>query len=179
MVTYQNVNFLQLRVDEVCDYVVSKHHSFAKEMLRLIAVQIEACKKVDGETFPEIDKLNIAFTDLKERFEQHMGKEEHILFPLFKNISDSNNEKNATPIELLNNPLSLIEQEHIQITKDIAEIRKLTNNYTAPVQCSQTLKLCFAELFDFEQDYHKHIHIENNLLFPKVLESRNINTLKK
>lgn len=180
MVAYQNVNFLELKVAEVCDYVIGKHHSFAKEMLRLIAVQIEACRKVDRVEFPEIDSLNIAFTDLRERFEQHMGKEEHILFPLFKNISNGNaNKGDALQMELLNNPLKLIEQEHLQITKDIAEIRRLTNNYTAPVKCSQTLKLCFAELLDFEQDYHKHIHLENNLLFPKVLEAININTLKK
>ena len=111
------------------------------------------------------------FTAVKDEMEQHMQKEEVILFP---GIKEAERQLAEWTEIIINNtsllaPISVMEQEHDHAGSAMAEIRQLTNNYNLPDDACTTYKLSFAALQAFELDLHQHVHLENNILFPKAL----------
>ena len=108
----------------------------------------------------------------KEEMEQHMQKEEVVLFPRIKEIEKQLSEGKEIVINstYLEAPVNMMEQEHEHAGGLLADIRMLTGNYNLPADACTTYRLSFAALEAFELDLHKHIHLENNILFPKALK---------
>ncbi len=112
------------------------------------------------------------FTAVKEEMEMHMQKEETVLFPRIKELEKqlAAGNKNNLNITYLKSPIIMMEQEHDHAGAAMAEIRQLTNNYNLPADACTTYRLSFAALEAFELDLHQHVHLENNILFPKALQ---------
>ena len=163
---YDNMSLTQL-----ADYIVLTHHSYVKKEMPAILSYLEKVASKHGDRHPEMIKVLEHFATVKEEMEQHMQKEEQILFPRIKEIE----QKLAGGSEIIINntfllsPISMMEQEHDHAGSLLAEIRQLTNNYNPPVDACTTYKLSFAALQAFELDLHQHVHLENNILFPKAL----------
>lgn len=175
--TPETVNFNEMKVDKLVDYVINTHHSFIKEALNTFDVHLKTVVKIDMKNHPEIKPINILMFELKFLLEQHLNMEEHILFPYINGII-KNQKYNALLTEkLIENPIHKITKEHDEVEFLLKKIRNLSNNYRPPVDSSPSLKLCYAQLFDLEQDIHKHIFLEEKFLFPKMreLEKRNLN----
>jgi regulator of cell morphogenesis and NO signaling len=103
----------------------------------------------------------------------HMMKEEKILFPHINYLV--NNSRNGVKSEqpyfgTINNPILMMEAEHQSAGDGMSKIRELSNNFTPPDDACQTYRVAFKELKEFEEDLHKHVHLENNILFPKAIE---------
>lgn len=101
-----------------------------------------------------------------------MKKEELILFPFIKQLVKADKEgvkANLPHFGTVNNPIAMMEDEHENAGNIFKEICKLTNNYTPPERACNTFKALYAKLEEFEQDLHQHIHLENNILFPKAI----------
>lgn len=132
---------------------------------------LEKVASKHGNGHPEMMRVLELFATVKEEMGQHMQKEEQILFPRIKEVEQQLGEGNEIIINntYLLSPISMMEQEHDHAGSLLSEIRQLTNDYTPPADACTTYKLSFASLQAFEHDLHQHVHLENNILFPKAL----------
>lgn len=163
----RNINFEDLRLDKLMEYIIETHHAYIKKALSSFNVHSKTIVKVDSDVHPEVLSINKLLQQLKDLLEQHLIFEEFILFPYIKKLMESTVESTDT---LLDNPIKKIRTEHLRISKLLTEMRILSNNYTPAVNSSPALKLCYAQLFDLEQDIHKHTFLEENILFSKLIE---------
>ncbi len=117
--------------------------------------------------------MNKLVTEINEELTDHMMKEETVLFPFIKQLVNAkkDNQKLA-PVGFgtVQNPINMMEHEHEAVGNNLAVIRSITNDYAIPQDACASYKLLFKMLEDFEGDLHTHIHLENNILFPKALK---------
>jgi regulator of cell morphogenesis and NO signaling len=157
------------------DYIINTHHQYVRSMIPVISAHAEKVALVHGRNHPETKSVAKAFSILYKDLKQHMMKEEEILFPHIRRLVKTGEGEiryEAPYFGSVNNPITLMEAEHQSAGDELYEIRNLTNNYTPPEDACNTYSILYRELRDFEEDLHKHIHLENNILFPKskVLE---------
>ena len=129
--------------------------------------------KVHGGAHPELFLINELFIGCAGELAQHMKKEELILFPFIKqmaNASRTDQDIVQPNFGTVGNPIAMMKHEHENEGDRFVKIAELTNNYTPPADACNTYKVTFSMLHEFEQDLHKHIHLENNILFVKAIE---------
>lgn len=170
------VNFEEMSVDKLSDYIAEAHHPNLKKSLAAFQVHFKTILKVEVERHPEVKKINEVFEELKVLLEQHLNKEEGIFFPYIKKLVElykHDGQEVKSLKGLSKNPVNKIQLEHKKIKNLLAKIRETSNDYTPPVDAYPSLKLCYAQLFNFEQDIYKHIYLEERILFPKLVEFEN------
>ena len=158
-------------LDFLMIYIENVHHTYVKESMPLISEYANKVAKVHGHHYSQVLKINQLFHEVANELLAHMQKEEEILFPFIKQLVDAKKEENksvSAPFGTVNNPIRMMEQEHESAGDIFKEIATLTNNYTPPAEACNTFKALYAKLDEFEQDLHKHIHLENNILHPKA-----------
>ncbi len=164
------LKFDDLSLSKLIDYILEIHHRYVKESGAVILNHLDKVVSKHGQRHPELIKIMDLFTEVKRELDQHMIKEEVILFPRIKEmellINSSVIEKQLVFIEA---PIHVMEAEHEMAANLLNEINQITNNYTVPADACTTFRLAYDELRMFEHDLHKHVHLENNLLFPKAL----------
>jgi regulator of cell morphogenesis and NO signaling len=161
------------QLDFLVDYIVNNHHQYVRRMIPVISLHADKVASVHGKNHPETLKIADLFLAVREELEIHMMKEERILFPQIKQMILTQKEKGqyfAPPFGSIQNPIRMMEYEHTSAGDALSQIRELSNNYTHPEDACNTFKALFSELKEFEEDLHKHIHLENNILFPKSIE---------
>lgn len=170
---FKVTNPSNMHVDMLCDYILSTYHVSIKQSLSVLPVYIKTMEAIDKNKHNEVAKIAELFVALKELIEQLLGKEENIFFPYIKKLSESlryNTKESKSVVGLSKRPLATIKEEHEKIKFLLQEMRSLSNEYTPANDSSPSLKLCYAHLFNFEQDVYKHIFLKENFLFPKVAE---------
>jgi len=158
-------------LDFLIDYIINQHHTYVAENIPLIIQYSDKVAKVHGENHPETVEINTLFHAVADELLAHMQKEERVLFPYVKQLVQAEKEGISAPAAhfgSVNNPISMMESEHETAGDIFKQIDKLSNNYTPPLAACSTFKVLYAKLQDFESDLHKHIHLENNILFPKA-----------
>ena len=180
MKNYQQIDFNELELTELVDYITDKHHAYCKQMLPLIYNHLQTVTSVSEKNDSGFKSICKYFTDFMILIEQHLRKEEHIFFPFIKKILESKQNKESKPLSqvpLIEKPLHILQSEHEKLVSLLSKMRNDSHNYFAPEQSSVALKLCYSELYDFEKEFHKHIFMEDKFLFPKILElEKSINT---
>jgi len=158
---------------ELIVYILDKHHVFTKEEMARLEPLADKVIGAHGENHSELlairDLLRQLFTDLK----QHMFKEEQILFPFIVALEVAREQNRAAPFApfgTVNNPIRMMLAEHDTAGEMLRELRKLSADYQVPADACVSFKTFYQALEAFEQDLHQHIHLENNLLFPKAVE---------
>jgi len=165
--------FNKWQLDFLIEYIVNNHHKYIRESGPVIDAHIEKVAAVHGKNHPETIETAKLFSIIYKDLRQHLMKEEEILFPYIKYLVKIKNEN--APVETpyfgtIANPIRMMEAEH-QSAGDIFErIRILTNNFALPDDACNTYKVSYSELNEFELDLHRHVHLENNILFPKAIE---------
>jgi regulator of cell morphogenesis and NO signaling len=165
------IDYDKLSLSQLAEYITTTHHQYVKKEMPAIAMYLQKIAAKHGDRHPEMRNVFETFTALKEEMEMHIQKEEVVLFPRIKEMENqltSGNQLNVH-VSYLKSPISMMEQEHDHAGAAMAEIRKLTSNYTLPDDACTTYTLSFAALQAFELDLHQHVHLENNILFPKAL----------
>ncbi len=160
-------------LDFLADYIVNTHHSYVKKSLPDIRAYAAKVAQVHGVHHPELTAVLQLVEEVNRELTSHMLKEEKVLFPFIKDlVAAGNNEKpiQAAHFGTVQNPINMMEMEHEMVGKNMEEIRTLTNNYTLPEDACASYSLLFRMLDEFENDLHIHIHLENNILFPKALD---------
>ncbi len=160
-------------LDFLADFVVNTHHKFVERESPVLLQYSEKVAQVHGHSHPEVIRINELAHALVDELLGHMQKEEMILFPNIKAIA--NTQKNGTayntpPFGSLQNPINVMEAEHDGAGDIIKEIKKLTNDFTPPEDACNTFNALYAKLEAYQNDLFQHIHIENNILFPKAIE---------
>jgi regulator of cell morphogenesis and NO signaling len=168
-----NIDFGKMSLSQLCDYIVQTHHAYVKNEMPQIYAYLHKVASKHGDRHPELVKIFQMFAAVKEEMEGHMKKEELILFPRIKEmekLANSGTEQFQMNIGYLQSPINVMEHEHDHAGTQLNEIRLLTGDYTPPQDACTTYRLSFAALQAFEIDLHQHVHLENNILFPKAIE---------
>jgi regulator of cell morphogenesis and NO signaling len=156
-------------VDRLVDHIVLTHHAYIRSALPRIATYLTKLVHVHGARHPELAVVAGHFETLGRELMQHMMKEERVLFPYVRELANQTPVA-PSPFGTVENPIRMMEREHEEAGSLMEEIRRLTNAYTPPADGCATYRVCLEELAQFERDLHRHVHLENNVLFPKAVE---------
>lgn len=171
--TKDDFNFQELELDQLIDTIVNVHHSYVRVTIPALRAYLEKLCRVHGDRHPELFGINELFIAGSAALLSHMEKEEQVLFPYIKAMVESKTK--GFPLSKphfgdIENPIQVMEQEHEDEGERFHQIAELTNQYECPPDGCQTYKVAYAMLQEFEEDLHKHIHLENNILFPAARE---------
>ena len=173
------LNYITLT--QLCDYIVATHHAYVRQSSEQILFYLEKIANKHGQCHPELLEILKLFSAIKEEMSDHMFKEENILFPRIKELEkhDTENSPLALPASgYIEAPITVMEHEHDHAGSILEKIREKTNNYTPPADACTTYNVAFASLQAFEVDLHQHVHMENNILFPRAVDMiRKLNKL--
>jgi regulator of cell morphogenesis and NO signaling len=160
-------------LDLLADYIEKRHHRYVEEKTEPLKQYLDKICKVHGSNHPELAEIRDLFYQSAGELATHMKKEELILFPFIKKMAIAKYENQPAPTPsfgTVQSPIKNMMHEH-DVEGDIfRKIAALSNNYTPPADGCNTYKVTFALLKEFENDLHLHIHLENNILFPKAIE---------
>lgn len=157
----------------LCEHIVAKHHAFVRQEIPRLQFFAGKVAARHGDTHPELLRIKELSEAICEEMTQHMGKEEVVLFPYITKLE--RNIATCGPPSLgcfgtVRNPIRMMMAEHDAAGAIMAEIRELSDNYTAPAGACPTYRGFFQALEEFERDLHRHVHLENNILFPRAIE---------
>lgn len=165
------IDFNSWPLDLLIDYIEKIHHRFVEEKTPIILHFLDKLCSVHGNNHPELFEINQQFKDSAQELASHMKKEEFILFPFVRemmNATKSHKSIGKPIFKTVKNPISAMMEEHDTEGERFRIISALSNNYTPPEDGCNTYQVTFAMLKEFEDDLHKHIHLESNILFPKA-----------
>jgi len=159
-------------IDLLCDYIEKKHHRYVEEKIPVIKQYLAKIVSVHGTNHPELSEIESLFKTSAGELAMHMKKEELMLFPYIRRLVSSKAEeiKERPPhFGTVKNPIQSMMHEHDSEGERFRQIKKLSNNYVPPADACNTYIVTCALLKEFEDDLHLHIHLENNILFPKAI----------
>lgn len=163
----------RLSLSELIVHILDKHHVFTKtEMARLESLTAKVVA-AHGGNHPELLAVQQLLRQLFDDLKPHMFKEEQILFPFIVELEQSvrqNRPAPFAPFGTLNNPIHMMMTEHDTAGEILRELRKLTSDYAVPADGCISFQTLYQALGAFEQDLHEHIHLENNILFPRATQ---------
>jgi len=159
-------------LDFLANFIVNTHHKYVLKTLPDLRTAAARVMKVHGSEHPELIEVHQLVEMISSELLSHMVKEERILFPYIGELaaaSETNGRPFSSQFGTVQNPINMMEMEHEMVGEALAKIRILTNGYTLPVGACGTYSFLFRLLEEFEEDLHLHVHLENNILFPKAL----------
>lgn len=160
-------------LDLLATYIEKKHHRYVETRITEIKPMLAKIVKVHGSNHPELLEVEELFLGSAGELTAHMKKEEFILFPFVKKlvaVQEGTTEMTPGHFGTVANPIEMMMEEHAAEGERFRKIAELTNDYTPPAGACTTYMVTFSLLKEFEQDLHLHIHLENNILFPKAIE---------
>lgn len=159
-------------LDELISHIELTHHRYVERRSSEIKGFLDKVVRVHGDKKPELAQIQLLFEEGVGQLAQHMKKEELILFPAIRRMIAAERAGTAyemAPFGSIENPIHMMEHEHEVEGDRFDSLAQLTDNYTPPDWACNTFKVTYALLQEFEQDLHVHIHLENNVLFPKAI----------
>jgi regulator of cell morphogenesis and NO signaling len=159
-------------LESLCAHIISTHHAFVRRELPRLEVLADKVVTRHGMTEPELAQIMGALGRLDEELLQHMAKEERILFPYIAALERAQRNGNPKPygcFTSVDQPIAMMTKEHDEAGGLMAVMRRLSHQYTPPVEACPTYQAFYFSLREFEQDLHQHIHLENNILFPRAV----------
>ena len=162
-------DFPYLSMTEMCDEIESTHHKYLKAELPRLATLLAKVRQVHGAKYAWLSDLEAAYQRLFQELVPHMFKEENILFPAIRQL-DQRGPKPFFPFGSINNPIHMMEHEHRDAGDALEQIREATSEFTIPDDACNTVRALLDGLRELESDLHRHIHKENNILFPFASE---------
>lgn len=158
--------------DELTRYIVRRHHAYVRSQLPLIAAHLARLVRVHGARHPELASIAMHFGQIASELQMHLVKEEEILFPYIRALAAASEQGTGAPPNMFGtvmNPIRMMESEHTSAGNELETLKSLTGHFTVPADGCTTYRVCFEELAAFDRDLRMHIHLENNILFPKAV----------
>ena len=162
----QTQNFNNWSLDFLTDYIVNTHHKYVLKSLPELVFYTEKIAKVHGSHHPELIEVADLFGKINKELLQHLQKEEDVLFPAIKEVLKNNSTEAKTTIA---SEIKRMSSEHEFAGGAMDKINEITANYSIPEDGCNTYSVSFKFLKQFEDDLHVHVHLENNILYPKAL----------
>ena len=160
-----------LDLADLADYIVKRHHSYVQKNIPFLKQNLDKIARVHGENHPELVEVRDHFYASAGELTMHMQKEELLLFPYVKNMEQAKKENQSRPqasFGSVSSPIAAMMVEHQNEGERFETIAQLTNNYLVPEDGCTTYEVTLKQLADFEKDLHRHIHLENNILFTRA-----------
>lgn len=156
----------------LADFIINNHHKYVNESLPLLDEYSTKVARVHGRSHPEVIEISSLFQAVANELSMHMDKEETILFPYIRQMSMVKHLGELLPVSpfgTIKNTINIMEMEHESAGENMRAINELSNGYNPPEGACNTYKVLYAKLQEFENDLHQHVHLENNILFPKAI----------
>ena len=166
------VDWSKVTLAGLIEHIVTTHHVYVKTELPRLAVLAQKVVNRHGDTQAHLPAMQNLLAQLDEELIHHLGKEEHVLFPYVAKLEGALLSGGAHPeacFGTIESPIAMMTSEHEAAGALLAEIRRLSDDFTTPVGACPTYNAYYAGLKEFEQDLHQHIHLENNMLFPRAI----------
>jgi regulator of cell morphogenesis and NO signaling len=158
---------------DLAQHIVNTHHVFTQAEISRLTGLIGKVNTKHGQNHPELARVQMGFAGLAEELREHMRKEEELLFPYIAQMEDAARIKRQPPEPMfgsVQNPVAAMIMEHEAAGQALEKIREVTGNYTVPADGCATFHALYQALPAFAADLHQHIHLENNILFPRAVE---------
>ena len=158
---------------ELITHIVDKHHAFTREELARLEALLAKVSGVHGENHPELFQIQDQFEKLPGELEPHMLKEESVLFPYIVRMEEAavaNQTLPPPPFRTVQNPLRVMMAEHDAVGYILERMREASSAFTVPPDACISYQTLYSALKELEADLHQHIHLENNILFPRAVE---------
>ena len=155
------------------EHIISRHHVYVRETMPVIQHHLSKVATAHSARHPELPFIEAKFSKIAADMSLHMVKEERVLFPYIRALADAVSHGTPPPPDMfgtVQNPIRMMEIEHQEAGDGIEAIRELTHGYDTPADACGTYALVLRELEAFEKDLHVHVHLENNVLFPRAVE---------
>lgn len=171
MINVENkeVDFTKLSYSDLIDHIVNTHHAYLQAELPKIGELVNKILRVHGQGHSELAKVHKLFSNLRMELEQHLIKEEETEFPAIKEYGRSNSKE---LLEKVLETMEELEKEHEGAGDILKELRRVTNGFTVPEDGCNTYRLTYNKLRELEEDTFTHIHLENNILFPRLQQEK-------
>ena len=156
---------------DLASHIVSRHHEYLRSTLPSITLKMELVVAVHGAAHPFLEEVGRVFQGLADELTAHMAKEEMVLFPhivAMEAALRNHAPAPAAPGGTVRNPIRMMEHEHDDAGRALTTIRELTSNHEPPEGACNTFRALYAQFAELESDLHTHIHLENNILFPRA-----------
>ena len=171
--TEDGTDVTHLGLDRLIDHIVATHHSYIRSIFPTITRHLAKLQEVHGSRHPELACVATVFDELSADLQQHLAKEEQVVFPCIRDLAEHAERGFGvflSPFGTVETPLAMLQREHREAADQMRVIRELTGGYKAPVDGCATYAVRMSELAQFEHDLHRHVHLENNVLFPRSVE---------
>lgn len=161
------LDYANIPLKDLADHIETTHHAEMKRELPRLQALLAKVVNAHGSRHPELGEVAMTFADLRDEMESHMMKEERVLFPMIRELEAATSLP-SFHCGSLKNPISVMEHEHDSAGAALAKMRELTGGYVAPADGCMSYHALMDGLAAVEHDLHRHIHKENNILFPKA-----------
>ena len=169
----ENANFNTMDLDALADHIVNTHHKYLEEAHNTILQYSDKVARVHGEGHPEVVQINRLFHTMVRELNSHVDREESVLFPYIRQMAQVKKGSECvskTPcFRSIQQPIGMMRHEHDRAGDVIKEIAALSNNFTPPAGACNTFRVMYSMLNEYQDDLFKHVHLENNILFPKAI----------
>ena len=165
-------NYDAWELDYLAEYIIRTHHRYVKETIPVVLSHLAAVVHAHVSRHPEVKNIQMMFQEVAQELIRHMAKEELVLFPSISAMVQCLRTGNALAkpaFGTIENPIRMMEAEHETAGSALESIRTMSKGFTLPADACTTFRLTYEELMRFETDLHKHVHLENNILFPKAI----------
>ena len=171
-----SLDFQNASLPELITHILDTHHVFTKSEMERLQSLTDKVIGAHGANHPELLHVRELWQKLCADLTPHMFKEEQILFPYMIALAQAADHEWAAPFApfgTVNNPIRMMMMEHDTAGEILRELRTLTSDYKAPADACISYQTLYQALENFEKDLHQHIHLENNILFPKAVDLEN------
>lgn len=168
-----HANFNDWSLDLLVDYIHSKHHRYVANAIPFLGELSVKVTRAHGDDHPELAKIERLTREVSDELKVHMKKEEIFLFPYINKLVDADEglrKIKSPPFRSIAHTISVLESEHLTTGDAMAQIRELSAGFTPPDDACFSYRAFFAKLHEFQQDMIQHVHLENNILFPRALK---------
>lgn len=166
-------NWEEATLGELIDHILERYHGRLREDLPRLAEMAAKVLRAHGERHPDVvPEVHRVFEGLRREMESHTAKEEQILFPYVRRLEETEHRAGhlgRSPFGSVEAPIGCMEDEHTEVAEALAGLRRLTSGFEPPANACPTFRGLFHGLAELESDTHRHIHLENNVLFPRAI----------
>lgn len=169
----EHVNWMAAPLSELTRHIRDKHHHYVRESLPRVQAMLEKVVARHGDNHPEVAHIRGLFVEVGNEMLTHMRKEEQVLFPYIDAVDAAANAHTSVEppfFRTVKNPIHSMMKEHDAAGELVKQIRSLSGSYTPPMGACTTFRALYQSLKEFDADLHQHVHLENNVLFPRAVE---------
>jgi len=167
------VDYTTWKLDRLANHIEDVHHTYVVEATEQLKPFLDKVVKVHGDEHPYLIEIRDMFFEGAGAMAQHMKKEELILFPFIKKMQMAKDAGEPMPqpsFGTVGNPIAMMKAEHEDEGERYEKMSEMTDGFNPPEYACNTWRVTYGLLKEFQDDLFQHIHLENNILFPKALE---------